>query len=77
MFGSAYYDNEVETVLMRMKCFESELKSKRKMVCKKFMTDKNIDLSSGMSFLIKANETNDTWHILDSELKIIWMNDNE
>lgn len=80
MFDSAYYDHEVETAFLRMKrspafCrdaihwFEREFKKKREVTWKKLLTEKKIDLSSAMPYLIKINEKDDMWKNLENRAK--------
>ena len=77
MYQSAAFDLEVEGILMRNKrsdavChnavqwFERELKSKREKVWKTLMSEKNVDLTSAMPYLIKINSTDSVWQNLDS-----------
>ena len=80
MFESAIFDYEVEAVLMHMKrspsvCqnainwFESQLKMDREKIWKLLMTEKNINLSSAMPYLIRFNEIDSAWQILDNRGK--------
>ena len=80
MFQSAVFDHEVEVVLLNMKrpfevCqnairwFESQLKTERQKVWRSLMTNKNIDLSSTMPYLIRLSQTDPVWQTLDSRGK--------
>ena len=68
MFECAVFDEEVKMALIHMKrsrevCqnavhwLESHLKQEKEKVWKLLMTNKNIDLSSGMPYLIKLSKS--------------------
>ena len=80
IFESAIFDHEVEAVLLNMKrssevrqnaihWFESHLKTERQKAWRLLMTDKNIDLTSAMPYLIRLNKTDTVWQTLDSRGK--------
>ena len=80
MFESAIFDHEVVAALLSMKrssevrqnainWFENRLKMERQKVWRSLMTDKNIDLSSAMPYLIRLSKTDTVWQTLDSRGK--------
>ena len=80
IFESAIFDHEVVAALLSMKrssevrqnainWFENRLKMERQKVWRSLMTDKNIDLSSAMPYLIRLSKTDTVWQTLDSRGK--------